>query len=415
MPTAPPGMSITEAQRVLQMQDRELAAFPEVRACVRQDRPRRFVHRSRAALDGRDGRHAEARIGMAPGRDLRVAGAGDGRRSSATPACRTPGGCRSRRATRCSRRACAASSASRSSAPTSPTIERAALAVEGAIHDVPGTRSAFAERLTGGFYLDIEVDRDAIARHGLRVRDVSEVIESALGGMNVAQTVEGRERYPIAVRYARDYREDLDALEAHARDDAQPAHKSRSTRSPRSSFAMGPDMVRSESGTALGLRVRGRRGPPDRRLRARRAARRRGAGAASARRATRVGRAVPGLERARDRLNVVVPLTLLLGLAAALLQHAAPASRRRSSCWPCRSRWSAPCGCSFAARLQPVDRGVGRHHRARGARRRDGRRDAALPDARAPRACRVATDARTWTTSRNRSSKAPRAASGRRR
>src|SRR5438445_1683509 len=74
------------------------------------------------------------------------------------------------------------------------------------------TRSAFAERTTGGYFLDFTVNRQAAARYGLTVGDVNDIIETAIGGKTIATTVEGRERYPINVRYARDFREDLDAL-----------------------------------------------------------------------------------------------------------------------------------------------------------------------------------------------------------
>ena len=65
---------------------------------------------------------------------------------------------------------------------------------------------------TGGYFLDFTVDREAAARYGLRVQDVNDIIESAIGGNTIAMTVEGRERYPINVRYARDFRDDLDSL-----------------------------------------------------------------------------------------------------------------------------------------------------------------------------------------------------------
>ena len=173
MPTAPPGMSITEAQRVLQMQDRELAAFPEVERVFGK------IGRAETSTDPAPLSMVETVVTlkpesrMAPGRDLRRRWCRRWTRSSATPACRTPGGCRSRRAPRCSRPACAASSASRSSATISPRSSARRSRSSARSQDVPGTRSAFAERLTGGFYLDVEVDRDAIARHGLRVRDVN--------------------------------------------------------------------------------------------------------------------------------------------------------------------------------------------------------------------------------------------------
>jgi len=91
-------------------------------------------------------------------------------------------------------------------------IGRIAQDLEGTLATVPGTRSAFAERTTGGYYLDFTVKRDAVARYGLTVGDVQDVIESAVGGAGISQTVEGRERYTINVRYVRDERSDLDAL-----------------------------------------------------------------------------------------------------------------------------------------------------------------------------------------------------------
>jgi Cu(I)/Ag(I) efflux system membrane protein CusA/SilA len=84
--------------------------------------------------------------------------------------------------------------------------------VETAIGTVPGTRSAFAERVAQGHYLDFDIDREAIARYGLSVMDVQEVIQAAVGGANVTQTIEGRERYPVNVRYGRDLRDEVGKL-----------------------------------------------------------------------------------------------------------------------------------------------------------------------------------------------------------
>ena len=80
-------------------------------------------------------------------------------------------------------------------------LERLGREVERAVQMVPGTRSAFAERAVSGYYLDIDIDRAAAARHGLNVGDVQTVIATAIGGMTVTQTVEGRERYGVRVRY----------------------------------------------------------------------------------------------------------------------------------------------------------------------------------------------------------------------
>jgi len=85
--------------------------------------------------------------------------------------------------------------------------------IEAVVRDIPGTLSAFSERVVGGNYLDYEIDREAAARYGLNVGDIQDIIKSAIGGMNVTQTVEGLERYPVNIRYQRDYRNDLQVLE----------------------------------------------------------------------------------------------------------------------------------------------------------------------------------------------------------
>jgi Cu(I)/Ag(I) efflux system membrane protein CusA/SilA len=84
--------------------------------------------------------------------------------------------------------------------------------IEAVVRDIPGTLSAYAERVTGGNYLDLKIRRDQIARYGLRVGEVQDVIMSAIGGMNVTYTVEGLERYPVSLRYNRELRDDLDRL-----------------------------------------------------------------------------------------------------------------------------------------------------------------------------------------------------------
>jgi Cu(I)/Ag(I) efflux system membrane protein CusA/SilA len=91
-------------------------------------------------------------------------------------------------------------------------IERLAKDVEAAIQKVPGTRSAYAERVAGGWFLDFVLKRDQLARYGLSVDDANMMVMTAVGGDNQTTTVEGRERYGVSVRYARDYRDDLTAL-----------------------------------------------------------------------------------------------------------------------------------------------------------------------------------------------------------
>jgi Cu(I)/Ag(I) efflux system membrane protein CusA/SilA len=91
-------------------------------------------------------------------------------------------------------------------------IQNVAIAIEKALSNLPNTRSAFAERTTGGYFLDFTPNRQGAARYGLRVEDVNQIVETAIGGNTIGMTVEGRERYPISVRYARDYRNDINQL-----------------------------------------------------------------------------------------------------------------------------------------------------------------------------------------------------------
>ncbi len=89
------------------------------------------------------------------------------------------------------------------------TIETIGLQLERILQDIPGTRSAFFERVTGGYYLDFEVNREQAARYGLSVGEANAILEAAIGGKTVTTTIEGRERYPVQVRYARDLRDSL--------------------------------------------------------------------------------------------------------------------------------------------------------------------------------------------------------------
>ncbi len=91
-------------------------------------------------------------------------------------------------------------------------LEKISIDVENVVKSVPGTRSAYAERVTTGYFLDIKPKRAEIARYGLSIDDVQTVIAAALGGMNLTITVEGRERYPVHVRYARELQNDIEKL-----------------------------------------------------------------------------------------------------------------------------------------------------------------------------------------------------------
>ncbi|MFM0292175.1 MULTISPECIES: efflux RND transporter permease subunit [Paraburkholderia] len=98
------------------------------------------------------------------------------------------------------------------SGPDLTQIDRVATQVEAAVKDVPGVTSALAERLDGGRYIDVDIDRLSAARYGLSVADIQSVVSSAVGGENVGEVIAGRERYPINIRYPREARDSLEKL-----------------------------------------------------------------------------------------------------------------------------------------------------------------------------------------------------------
>jgi Cu(I)/Ag(I) efflux system membrane protein CusA/SilA len=135
--------------------------------------------------------------------------------------------------------------------PELETIEALGSHVESILKGVPGTRSVFAERVAGGYFVDFELKRDEMARYGLSVREVQEVILSAVGGENVTTTVEGRARFPVNVRYPRELRGDLEALGrvlvATPTGAQIPLSQVTGLRT-----VTGPSMIRSENGLLVG-------------------------------------------------------------------------------------------------------------------------------------------------------------------
>jgi Cu(I)/Ag(I) efflux system membrane protein CusA/SilA len=212
MPTSPPGMSITEATRVLQVQDKLLRRIPEVeqvfgtvgRGTTPTDNTPMGMVNTTVLLKPRE----QWRAGMTfeqlqADMDAQLQFPGfpnvwtqpiRNRLDMLLTGIKTPVGIKIFGA-------------------DLKVIESVGLEVERILKAVPGTRSVYAERVAQGYFTDIRIDRDAIARYGLRIEEVQDVIQSALGGENVTETVEGRERYPVNVRYARDFRESIPALE----------------------------------------------------------------------------------------------------------------------------------------------------------------------------------------------------------
>lgn len=93
-------------------------------------------------------------------------------------------------------------------------IEKIGQQLETILKPVPGTASVYAERVAGGRYITMDIDRQKSARYGLNIQDIQQVITTAIGGMNVSETIEGLERYPINVRYPQSYRDSLEKLKS---------------------------------------------------------------------------------------------------------------------------------------------------------------------------------------------------------
>src|SRR5664279_3330795 len=130
-------------------------------------------------------------------------------------------------------------------------IERISEQIEREVRTVPGAVDLYAERITGAPYLEIDINRPAAARYGINIQDVEDVIETAIGGKNLTTTIEGRQRFPVRVRYARDFRdnvEDLKDVLVAAPNNAQiPLGMLTDIR-----MVMGPAMISSENGLLRG-------------------------------------------------------------------------------------------------------------------------------------------------------------------
>ena len=138
--------------------------------------------------------------------------------------------------------------------------ERIGQQIESVLRSVPGATDLYAERITGAPYLEIKIDREAAARYGINVGDVQEVIETAIGGKSLSVAIEGRQRLPIEMRYARDYREDVESL----RNVLVPAPNGAQiplTQLSEIHTVLGPSMISSENGllrSTVLMNVRGR-------------------------------------------------------------------------------------------------------------------------------------------------------------
>jgi len=212
MPTTFPGISITKAKELLQQTDRILKTFPEVETVFGK------VGRADTATDAAPLSMLETIVRLKPREEwpdpdkktqelmremdaaIKFPGLANAwtypiktRIDMLSTGIKTPIGIKV-------------------SGPDLNVLQKVGEDIERAVKTLPETTSAFSDRAAGGYYLDIDIQRDQASRYGLTIGDIEDVIQSAIGGMNVTQTVEGLERYPVNLRYPRDYRSDPEAL-----------------------------------------------------------------------------------------------------------------------------------------------------------------------------------------------------------
>ncbi|MDL1949099.1 efflux RND transporter permease subunit [Acidobacteria bacterium ACD] len=273
MPTTLPGISVTEAERLLQTQDRVLRSFPEVqtvfgkagRAETSTDPAPFSMMETTVVLKPESEWRPRERwySSWAPGwlasalrpfwrdrityeelvdemdRAMKIPGTTNawtmpikGRIDMLTTGVRTPIGIKV-------------------FGDDLATIERVGTQVEAALRELPATRSVFAERTAGGYFVDFDLDREALARYGLTVADANAVVMSAIGGEAVTTTVEGRARYTVNVRYPRELREDLDRLSRVLVPTPSGAHVPLGQVAALG-LSQGPAMIRNENGLLAG-------------------------------------------------------------------------------------------------------------------------------------------------------------------
>jgi len=212
MPTMFPGVSITKAREVLQQTDRIIRSFPEVARVFGK------VGRADTATDPAPLSMVETTITLKPESEWPAGMTPEKLTQEMNQAIQFPGVTNAWTMPIKTRIDMLSTGIKtpvgiKIAGPDLATLQDLGRQVESVVRTVPGTLSVYAERVMGGNYLDFKIRRDAIARYGLTVGDVQDVIQSAIGGMNITTTVEGLERYPVNVRYSRELRDNLPALE----------------------------------------------------------------------------------------------------------------------------------------------------------------------------------------------------------
>ncbi len=250
MPTALPGIGIAEASRMLQEQDRILRSFPEV------DTVFGAVGRSDSATDNAPLDMYDTTVMLKPRERWRAGMTYDKLILEMDSRLQFPGLTNTwtmpvENRLDMSLTGIKTAVGMKIQGPSLDGIQQLGAHIQQILSGLPQVRSVFAERVAQGFYVDVEVNRPEAARYGLTVADVQQAVGSGAGGMNVAENVEGRERYPINVRYARDFRDNVDELRRVLI--ATPAGAQIPLAQVATvSFSRGPAMIRDEEGRLTG-------------------------------------------------------------------------------------------------------------------------------------------------------------------
>ncbi len=211
MPTTLPGVSVAEATDILQTQDRILRGFPEVESVFGK------TGRAETSTDPAPFSMIETTVVLKPKDQWRPGVTYESLVAEMDEALRFPGMTNAwtmpvRARIDMLTTGVRTPVGIKVLGPDLETIQEIGTHLEAILGDVPGTRSVYAERVQGGYYIDFRVRREDAARYGMTIEAVETIVETAIGGMDVTTTIEGRERYPVNVRYPRALREDLDRL-----------------------------------------------------------------------------------------------------------------------------------------------------------------------------------------------------------
>jgi Cu(I)/Ag(I) efflux system membrane protein CusA/SilA len=250
MPTAVPGMSITEAAKILNIQDKMLMKFPEVERVFGK------IGRASTATDPAPLSMVETVITLKPKDQWRAGMTWDKLLAEMNQNVRFPGMANIfwmpiQTRTEMLSTGFRSNLGIKVFGPELKIIEDVGVEIEGVLSELEGTRSVFAERVTRGYFLDFDINREQAARYGLTVGDVEDVIETAIGGKNISHTVEGQERYPINVRYQRELRTDIEDLERVVVATPSGAQIPISLLAD-INFTTGPPQIRNENGQKVG-------------------------------------------------------------------------------------------------------------------------------------------------------------------